>query len=224
MRCAACQRNIAAGAEAQKMVVEYRQSDGSVQVRGYQQPDGPLAGATGVMVAGWHSKCWFVNKKREAKGNAVTGRIIAGAPTGYDVGDLVLDRDDLAALGITLEQAREHSTVQLSAKVARLRTLAQAMGKGVGDLQVQEAFTAAEHGGVPYSHDHHHRLDVYQLIAHLEYAHGVYDARLLSTSGALQAQHVALHAQARVAADRIADHEAEPVTRDWRTQFTAEID
>lgn len=223
MRCASCQRNIAAGAEAQKMVIEYRQSDGSIQIRGYQMPDGPLKGATGAMERGHHSKCWWAAKKREAKGDAVTGRILPGGPTGYDVDQLVLTREDLAALGLTLEQARERSTVQLSAKVDRLRQLAETIGKGVGDVQVQEAFAAQEHGG-PYAHQHHHRLDLYQLMAHLEYAHGVRDLTLLQTPGALSAQHIALHAQARVALDRSNDGEPEPQTRDWRTQFSAEIE
>jgi hypothetical protein len=223
VRCASCQRNIAAGAEAQKMVIEYRQPDGSVQIRGHQMPDGPIKDATGVMERGYHSKCWWVSKKREAKGDAVTGRIIAGAPTGYDVDQMVLNREDLAALGLTLEQARERSTVQLSARVQRLRDLAGRIGKGVGDAQVQEAFAAQERGG-PYAHEHHHRLDLYQLVAHLEYAHGLRDSTLLGTPGALNAQHIALHAQARVQADRRGDREPEPQTRDWRTQFTTEIE
>lgn len=202
------------------MVVEYRQADGTVQVRGYQMPDGPLSQATGQMVAGWHSKCFYVAKKREARGDQVTGRILTDAPTGYSIGELVLNREDLDALGLTLEQARERSTVALSAQVNKLRDLARSIGKGVGDAHVQEAFAAQEHGG-PYPHEHHHKLDAYQLIAHLHYAHGA-PRRGLRLS--LEDEHTLAHRQDRIAADRRRDDEPESVSRDWRIQFTAEIE
>jgi len=223
MRCASCHRNIAAGAEAQKMVVEYRQPDDSIKIFGYQMPDGPLSAATGRLVRGLHSKCFWVSKKREAKGDA--GRIVAGTPTGYDIDQLVLTKDDLVALGITEAEARKRSTVQLSAQVQRLRVMAEQLGKAVGDPTVQEAFAAQEHGG-PYEHLHHHRLEVYQLIAHLEYAHGLRDVRLLRSVGALQDQHAELHAAmalAKIQSRRIADNEPEPRTTDWRDQYTAEL-
>lgn len=206
------------------MIVEYEQGDGSVQVRGYMMSDGPLPGATGAMLRGWHSKCFWVAKKREARGDAVTGRVVAGSPTGYDIDELVLTKDDLAVLGLTLDQARERSTVQLSYRLHRLRELAQSIGKGVGDAQVQEAFAADEHGG-PYPHEHHHRLEAYQLLAHLQYAHGIGDAKLCTTA-ALQDQHARLHVQQisdglRARRD---EHETEDFMRDWRQQFTAELE
>jgi hypothetical protein len=226
VRCASCHRNIAAGVEAQKMIVEYVQPDGSIKVFGYMMTDGPITAATGQMIRGRHHKCHWVEKKREAKGDAVTGRVIAGSPTGYDIGRLVLNRDDLAALGITPEQARERSTAQLSTRINRLRAVAEAIGKSVGDPQVQEAFAADEHGG-PYVHQHHHRLDTYQLIAHLEYAHGLSDLKLLRTNSGLQDQHAEMHAQqslSNIQKDRLADDEPEPRNRDWREQHTAVIE
>jgi hypothetical protein len=226
MRCASCHRNIAAGVEAQKMIVEYEQSDGSIRIFGYMMSDGPISAATGQMVRGRHHKCFWIAKKREAKGDAVTGRVVAGGPTGYDIAQLVLDRDDLAALGITPEQARERSTALLTARVNRLRAVAEGIGKGVGDPQVQEAFAADEHGG-PYDHQHHHRLETYQLIAHLEYAHGLKDLKLLRTQSGIQDQHAEMHAQqslSNIQKDRLADDEPEPRTRDWREQHTAVIE
>jgi len=203
------------------MIVEYRQDDGSVKQFGYMMSDGPVSAATGAMVRGWHHKCFWVAKKREARGDAVTGRVMAGGPTGYDIDQLILNRDDLDALGITPEEARERSTAQLSARVRILRELAESMGKGVGDAQVQEAYTAALHGG-PYAHHHDHRLDTYQLIAHLEYAHGLRFDRMSS-----QQVHLELHAAqalAEIQARRADDGETgEDRTTDWREQFTAQL-
>lgn len=226
MRCTGCHRNVAAGVEAQKMIVEYLQGDGTSRLFGYMMSDGPLTSATGQMVRGWHHKCYWVAKKREAKGDAVTGRVVAGAPTGYDIGQLVLNRDDLVALGITAEQARERSTVVLTERVNRLRTIAAGIGKGVGDPQVQEAFAADEHGG-PYEHQHHHRLDTYQLVAHLQYAHGSRDLKLLRTSSGLQDQHAQMHVRqslSNIQKDRLADDEPEPAIRDWREQHTLTVE
>lgn len=225
MRCTSCHRNVAAGAEAQKMIVEYRQDDGSSKVFGYMMSDGPISAATGVMLQGWHSKCYYVAKKREARGDAVTGRVVAGSPTGYDIGQLVMDKDELTALGLTPAQARERSTVHLSARVQRLRALAEWAGLGVGDARVQEMFLADEHGG-PYPHQHQHRLGAYQLVAHLRFAHGQ-GMGIDQTLGQLQHSHAELHAQAALDAirsDRLRDGEPEPRTTDWREQTTADIE
>lgn len=192
------------------MIIEYRQSDGTSKWFGYMMPDGPINTATGQMVRGFHSKCFWIAKKREAKGDAVTGRVVSSGITGYNVDTAFLDE----------------THVQLTAKIARLRELAESMGKGVGDAQVTEAFNAQERGG-PYSHTHHYRLDTYQLIAHLEYAHGIRDQSLLGSSGGLGEAHILLHAQDAakdIHAHRQADGEADQQTRDWRDQFTAEID
>lgn len=188
MRCHECHRNIAAGVEAQKMVVEYQQPDGSTRIHGLGMPDGPLTTTTGRMVRGSHSKCWWIAKKREAKGDEVTGRVLRGTPTAYEIADMVLNRDEAAALGLTPEQARERSTVQLSRRLNGLRAIADRLSKGVGDPMVQEAYLAEERGG-PYPHEHHHRLDTYQLLAHLEYAHGV------KPESEVHRLHLALHHQ-----------------------------
>lgn len=207
MRCTSCHRNIAAGAEAAKMIVEYRQTDGSTSLNGYMMPDGPITAATGAMLRGWHSKCYWISKKREAKGDAVTGRVVQTGITGYSA-------------------MTDESHLHMTAKLDRLRTLAESMGRGVGDAQVTEAFNASERGG-PYTHQHQHRLDVYQLIAHLEYAHDIRDQNLLSSQGGLLDLHIRLHAQqvqADIRAWRQADGEDEQTIRDWRTQYTAEIE
>jgi hypothetical protein len=175
VRCTSCHRNVAAGVEAQKMIVEYRQSDGSLKLFGYMMGDGPITAATGAMVRGWHHKCYWIQKKREARGDAVSGRVVPGTPSAYT-------------------ETFADDVVKMSAKLDRLRTLAESMGKGVGDAQVTEAFNAAERGG-PYPHGHGLRYDTYQLVAHLEYAHGVSDVRLLRTSAALHEQHAELHSR-----------------------------
>jgi hypothetical protein len=225
MRCTSCQRSVAAGVEAQKMIVEYRQADGASRLFGYMMSDGPLTAASGQMVRGWHHKCFWIAKKREARGGTVTGRVVAGGPTGYDIDQIALSKDDLAVLGITAEEALQRGTGRLSARLARLRTLAEQLGKGVGDAQVQEAFAGAEHGG-PYSHEHHHRLETYQLIAHLEYAHGLAGQKILRSKAELQDQHLELHAQAALAQliqQRQEDGDLELPTRDWREQHTVDL-
>lgn len=226
MRCCSCQRNIAAGAEAQKMIVEYQQPDGSSKIFGFGMTDGPMAKATGRMFRGWHHLCYHVARKRAARGDAVTGRVLANTPTAYDIDQLVMSKDDLDALGLTQDQARDRGTLFLSTKLNRLREIAAGVGKGVGDPTVQEAFAADEHGG-PYAHQHTHRLEMYQLIAHLEYAHGITDAKLLHSHGGLNDLHGELHVsrtQHDIRARREAEGEPEPRPRDWRTQYSAELD
>lgn len=205
MKCCACKRNIAAGVDATKMIVEYQQSDGTTKIFGYMMPDGPLAAATGQILRAWHHKHYHVERKREARGDAVTGRVLAGAvvPTGYD---------DLA------------DTRHLSAQAELLREIARSIGKGVGDPHVIEAFRAREHGG-PYPHSHHLPLETYQLLAHLKYAHGIdFEACGLV---ALPRYHHELHAAAALAetaalrADE-PDH-GEDQTRDWRDQYTVDL-
>jgi hypothetical protein len=227
MRCVSCQRNIAAGVEAQKMIVEYRQDDTGTKIFGYMMSDGPLSAATGRIERGWHHKCYHIARKRAARGDAVTGRVIANTPTAYDIEQLVLSRDDLAALGMSEAQARAQGTLSLSTRLSRLREIAQTVGKGVGDAVVQEAFAADQHGG-PYVHQHTHRLETYQLIAHLEYAHGNRDAGLFRSGSGLQDAHQGLHAAQAleaIRARRADDPDAETDTeRDWRTQYTADIE
>lgn len=208
------------------MIIEYRQSDGSSRIFGFGMTDGTVAQATGRMVQGWHFKCYHVARKRAARGDAVTGRVLANTPTAYDIDQLVMSKDDLDALRLTEAEASERGTLYLSTKLNRLREIAAGIGKGVGDPTVQEAFAADEHGG-PYAHQHTHRLEMYQLIAHLEYAHGITDAKLLHSHGGLIDFHGELHAR-RIGRDirarRDADGEREPETRDWRIQYTAELD
>ena len=44
MKCTHCKRQIVAGVEARKMIVQYAMPDGSARTVGYLQPDGPLQG------------------------------------------------------------------------------------------------------------------------------------------------------------------------------------
>lgn len=222
MKCCACHRGIASGVEAKKMVVEYTQPDGSTKLFGYQMPDGELPAATGRILRGWHAKCFHVQRKREARGDAVTGRVLAGGPTGYDIHSMVLTRDDLVALGITAEQARAQGTAHLTERLNRLRAVARSIGKAVGDLTVLEAFWAEEKGG-PYPHGHHLPMEMYQLAAHLRYAHGINGPITDSVR-----VHKELHAHMELSR-RIDDRDADPGHQDpqesdWRTQLVATLD
>lgn len=217
-RCS-CQRAIAAGADAKKMIVEYQQDDGSIKVFGFGMSDGPLTAATGRLLRCFHYRCYWVSKKREARGDRVTGRVVPGTPTAYDIGKYILSADDVAEQRLTPDQVRDRSTLHLSARLARLREIAQQLGRTVGDAAVQEAQLAEQHAG-PYPHTHTHRLDMVQLVAHLRYAHGV------DTANDAHAHHELLHAQAANTARhraRAADGESEPPVRDWRTQHTTNL-
>lgn len=196
MKCCSCKRPIAAGVDAAKMIVEYRQADGTTTLYGYQMPAGPVTAATGQILRAWHHKHFHIARKREARGDAVTGRVLAGGPTGYDI-----------------EQATAAGTEHLSTRLGRLAEVARRIGKGLGDAHVIEAARADEHGG-PYPHAHHFALEPYQLQAHLHYAHGA-DLATLATTMTLA--HGELHA------DMQAQREAEQQTRDWREQFTADL-
>ena len=199
MRCASCKCLIASGAQAAKMVVAYLQEDGRTTLHGYQMPDGPIATATGRIAQAWHAKCFHIQRKRrERGGDEVTGRILAGGPTGYQPND----------------------TTALAAPLAQLRELATAMGKAVGDLAVAEAWRAQQAGG-PYRHTHDPAspLSAYQLLAHLAYAHGAQPSRLP------EMVHIALHAQVGALAARADDpgHTTD-TERDWREQLVLDID
>lgn len=221
MRCTHCKGNIAAGADAAKMIVEYTQPDGSVKVFGFGMPDGPVSEATGRLLRAYHHKHFWVVRKREQRGDAVTGRVLSGIPTGYDIAGLVLTRDEAGALGLSEGEARAQGTAYLTARLDALRAVAARIGKPVGDPYVQEALRADEHGG-PYPHSHHLALGTYQLLAHLHHAHG----RERVDAGA-QALHNELHAQAALAGTqraRLADPgHADPGERDWRGQAVADI-
>jgi hypothetical protein len=225
IKCVVCKKNVAAGAAAAKMIVEYSQPDGTVKIFGYMMSDGPLGAATGRMLRGYHSKCFWVLRKREQKGNAVSGRVLSAMPTAYEIGDLVLTADEVAALGLTPEQAREQSTASLAEHIDKLRELSRSVGKPIGDPAVQEARLASERGG-PYPHTHHLPLDAYQLRPHLHYAHGL-DLPPLSGAG-YQATHDEVHAitaMEQIEADRAADlGYQQPRESDWREHVVADVE
>jgi hypothetical protein len=226
MRCCVCKRLIASGVEATKMIVEYRQPDASTILFGLGTPGGPLSGATGQILRGWHSKCFHVVRKREQRGDTVTGRVLAGLPSGYDLAAMVLTREDLESLGLSEDQARERGTAYLTQRLDRLRAIAHRVGKAIGDAAVMEAFRAEEHGG-PYPHTHDLQMDHYHLREHLRYAHGIdFDALGLLP---LPRHHNELHATARradaIQAGRATDpgHRA-PRETDWRPAVAVDVE
>jgi hypothetical protein len=216
VKCNVCKNNIPAGAAATKMIVEYAQPDGRTLIFGYMMPDGPLTAATGRILRGWHGKCYWAARKREARGDAVTGRILIGGPTAYELSALVHPRDETDNPDNPVL-----STAFISERLQNLRTLARRIGKGVGDATVLEAFWAQEHNG-PYPHTHHLPLDAYQLHAHLRYAHGTTDYVTTRTT------HDLLHArmsQQQVDATRAADPTYAPTAEsDWRSQVVEDVE
>lgn len=77
-----CQREIAPGQDWRKRAEFRRQPDGEVKVFGEYMPDGPLAKATGTLVAVAHSKCyWGAQKSKKIAAAADTrGHELAGHP------------------------------------------------------------------------------------------------------------------------------------------------
>ncbi len=225
MKCYVCKANIAAGAAAQKMVVEYTQPDGSVRIFGYMMEAGPLNTATGKMLRGYHHKCFWTIRKREARGDAVTGRVLYGVPTAYEIGNLVMSREERNALGLSEDETGSRGTAYLTERLDRLRAVARGIGKGVGDATVLEAWWAEEHGG-PYPHTHHLPLELYQLRAHLLYAHGAEQA-VGAARGGVRELHDLLHARAAnagIGAARADDPGySAPTERDWREQVVEEV-
>lgn len=185
MKCVDCRLRITT-ADSRRMVAEYSQDDGTTVLFGHEMPAGPMSDATGRLLQGWHLRCFHARRRREARGDAVTGRVLGG-PSGYTV---TVTAEDVLALGLTPEQASQW-TVELAARLAQLRQVARSIGKGVGDSTVLEVFRAQEHGG-PYLHTHHLPLDTYQLLAHLEWAHG---AAFEPGGPTARQRHDALHAQ-----------------------------
>lgn len=180
MKCNLCKTNIASGPEATKMIVQYVQDDGGYKFFGYMMEDGPLTQATGRITRAWHHKCFHVVRKREARGDAVTGRVLSGLPGVYE-------------LDIT------HSTADLSVRMAELHAIAREVGKPVGDPAVHEAYQARQHGG-PYRHKHDLPMEVYQLRPHLHFAHGVAMAEILTLN--MRARHARLHDDAELFPDQ----------------------
>lgn len=222
MKCSSCKRNIAAGAEAQKMIVEYVQDDGSSKIFGYMMSDGPLSSATGRILRAWHHKHYHVERKREARGDALTGRVLSGGPTAYDISEMVMTRAEMTALGLDPTDEPVAGTAEVSRRLDQLRDVAHRIGKAVGDLTVNEAFWA-ELYGANYEHTHHLRLDNYQLFAHLAYAHDVPGDLTIAKPHDLHDQLHARMRQQAIARDRAAEQDQDPQTRDWRDQFTAEL-
>ncbi len=186
------------------MICTYTQADGSIKTYGHQMPDGPLAKAAGRLTHGWHNKCWHAARKREARGDLVTGRVLGTdvLPTGYT--------------------ADGHDSRLLTGRLAELNEIAAQVGKPVGDPTVSEAYRAKQHGG-PYPHAHTMPLDTYQLRAHLLHAHGTDPDAVPSVRDA----HVEAHTRQAASAlfERRADEpETTPAESDWRPQVAMEVE
>lgn len=169
MRCTECKRLVGSGIEARKMIVEYVQDDGSTKTFGLGLPTGALANATGRLHRGFHSKCYWIAKKRDARGE--TGRVVAAGITAYTPA----------------------GSVDLSQRLADMRAIATSIGLPIGDPHVTEAYYAHVHGDEPYAHTHTFPLDTYQLLAHLMYAHGLSPEDIRDHPARPDGLHAALH-------------------------------
>lgn len=157
MRCHLCKRDIHAGSEQAKMVLEYEQTDGTVKSF--------LSGesATGRIVRGWHGKCIHQVKHREGRGGDAAGGKSSQGATVYDIEEIT-------------------DTRFLSEQAEQIRGLASLWGMAVDDWAFKEKYRAYCQGGV-YDHSHQTRPPFYQLPAHMQYAHGFVVAEADSFEG-----------------------------------------
>lgn len=221
MKCHHCKRTIASGAEAQKMICGYLQDDGACVYYGHGMHAGALSKATGRLAEAWHHKCYHVVRKREARGDAITGRVMGDSwlPSSYQVGAFTLTSAEVEALDLDLQRQRHYD---LARRVERLHQCARNVGKPVGDPEVTEAFRASEHAG-PYRHQHRMPLETYQLLAHLRYAHG-YGEDVHRDAALVHAGLHAGQALAEIQERRQVDPDYTPAEdRDWRDQHSVDI-
>lgn len=227
MRCHSCFRQISKVLQA-KMIVDYV-VNGETKTYGFMAPDGPLTAVPedATLLHVYHFKCWQILRKREARGGDMnTGRLLGTdvVPSAYDIGRLVVNRDDLYEMGLTEDQAREQTTRKFTERAAEIRKLAQEAGAAVEEIAERERRQAVEHGG-PYEHTHYSSIDRQRLESHLLWAHGhVAETRSYGYMGVTHGELHALMAQIAKQREREADpgHQ-EPEERDWREQFVTDI-
>lgn len=213
MKCHRCQRPINPGQEASRRI-EIRQGPpdpetglASERVFGMNMADGKLADATGPLKSVYHQKCYYVVAKADRSRTGVSG---------YD-------------------QAAWDSPEQRAQAGARARELAHQLGTGSGDTRINEIIIAERHNG-PYAHRHTRRLPVFQVPAHLRYAHGqdLADDKLVfaampspDVSASLHASHDHLHViQERERTEEAKRHDPghrERLETDWREQETRDV-
>lgn len=128
MKCEECRRSVAAGIEAQRMVAEYLQDDGTAKLFGHQMPGGPIAKATGRLVNGWHNRCFHARRRRQARDDAAASRALDFLPTSYDVAQQAITGEDRRALGLAETEAHDRVAGladELHARAALRRTTEQ---------------------------------------------------------------------------------------------------
>jgi hypothetical protein len=220
--------------------VEY-EKDGEVTAYGFGQKAGSLdAPDKGKMVRVFHFKHYQIALKREGRGgDAVTGRGMGAIPTAYDVHLMTANADDLKALGVTEEEARQHSTAFLTEQVQKMKNLAADIGSGADSWDVKELYRAIEKGvasksvGVwiseGYDHKHTKPIENFRLHSHLNYAHGV-TMDPSTPSRELAELHGQLHAKMSQRAT-VADREQDPgedvpnrTVREWPAAQPIEAD
>jgi len=208
------------------MIADYMK-DGQVKTYGFMAPDGPLSAAKGTVVHVYHFKCWQILRKREARGGDMrSGRLLGTdvVPSAYDIGRLMMNRDDMEQMGLSEEEAREQTTAQFTERANEIRKSAQDAGAAVEEVAERERRHAVEKGG-PYEHTHYGAIDRQRLEAHLLWAHGhVAEDRSYGYMGVTHGQLHALMTQYAKQQERQADpgHQ-EPEERDWREQFVTDI-
>lgn len=112
MKCNGCKRDIST-AEAQKMVTEYVYPDGHTEVT--IPSEGTKATPGGRILHAFHYKHYKVAQK-VARRTADSGSLIGTShlPSAYEVGDLVMNRDEAADRGLSLEEAAQQTTAEAS--------------------------------------------------------------------------------------------------------------
>jgi hypothetical protein len=138
--CHKCKRDINNGTEGQKAVTVFKLPDGELTYRVPSEGTTPLPG--GKLFAVYHYKCYKVAQKVERR-TADPGSLIGkeGMPSGYEVSNMVMNRDEARERGLSIEEAMAMTTSAMSDRAQA--TLHQSIRKGK-DLQDRKDAEAEE--------------------------------------------------------------------------------
>lgn len=138
--CSSCKRPIQNGTEDKKKAVTWKiKSTGQIVVscafEGIAEP--PSGDRT--IVGTRHYKCYKAEQKHMIRGgDSIRGRRMGNIPTAYEIAAMTANQDDLTLLGLSEEEARKHSTRQITEMVEHQREAMIARAASIERVSVEE--------------------------------------------------------------------------------------